>query len=54
MRINTDLLDEDALGWSEIQAWDEIVQYYQAAVDVTPGWTGEDQVPMIGWIAYTP
>jgi UDP-glucose 4-epimerase len=28
VRINTDLLDGAALGWSEAQAWDEFVAYY--------------------------
>ena len=27
-RINTDLLDTVALGWSEAEAWDEFVTYY--------------------------
>jgi nucleoside-diphosphate-sugar epimerase len=27
-RINTDVVDGDALGWSEKQAWDEFVAYY--------------------------
>src|SRR5271157_627759 len=31
VRINTDVLDTEALGWSEAQAWDEFVQYYRAA-----------------------
>jgi nucleoside-diphosphate-sugar epimerase len=28
VRINTDILDASALGWSEAQAWDELVSYY--------------------------
>ena len=28
VRINTDLLDAQELGWSEAQAWDELVRYY--------------------------
>ena len=28
VRINTDLLDAQELGWSEVQAWDEFVRYY--------------------------
>jgi hypothetical protein len=32
VRINTDLLDPRALGWSEAQAWDDFVRYYRAAV----------------------
>jgi nucleoside-diphosphate-sugar epimerase len=31
VRINTDLLDAEQLGWGEAQAWDELVQYYQGA-----------------------
>ena len=30
VRINTDLLDPQALGWGEAQAWDEFVQYYES------------------------
>jgi len=30
MRINTDLLDAEALGWNEAQAWDDFVRYYRA------------------------
>ena len=30
VRINTDLLDAEKLGWGEAQAWDEFVQYYRA------------------------
>lgn len=30
VRINTDLCDTARLGWSEAQAWDDFVQYYQA------------------------
>jgi len=30
VRINADLLDASALGWSETQAWDEFVAYYTA------------------------
>jgi len=29
VRINTDFLDAEALGWSEAQAWDEFAAYYQ-------------------------
>jgi len=28
VRINTDLVDAETLGWSEVQAWDELVAYY--------------------------
>jgi nucleoside-diphosphate-sugar epimerase len=28
VRINTDLLDGNTLGWSEAQAWDDLVQFY--------------------------
>ena len=31
-RINTDLLDTVALGWSENRAWDEFVTYYVSSV----------------------
>jgi UDP-glucose 4-epimerase len=31
VRINTDLCDTARLGWSEAQAWDDFVRYYQAA-----------------------
>jgi len=31
VRINTDVLDTEAAGWSEAQAWEELVQYYRAA-----------------------
>ena len=34
VRINTDLLDPEALGFSEAQAWDEFVQYYRGMVSV--------------------
>jgi hypothetical protein len=30
VRINTDLLDARALGWSEAHTWDEFVSYYAA------------------------
>jgi hypothetical protein len=30
VRINTDLLDGEALGWSEAQAWDDFVRYHRA------------------------
>jgi UDP-glucose 4-epimerase len=30
VRINTDLLDAEQLGWSEARAWDEFVEYYVA------------------------
>jgi nucleoside-diphosphate-sugar epimerase len=30
VRINTDLLDAESLGWSEAQAWDDFVSYYRA------------------------
>ena len=29
VRINTDLLDGQALGWDETRAWDEIAEYYK-------------------------
>jgi len=29
VRINTDVLDSDALGWDESAAWDELASYYQ-------------------------
>jgi hypothetical protein len=28
VRINTDPLDADALGWNEVAAWDEMAAYY--------------------------
>jgi hypothetical protein len=31
VRINTDLIDGDALDWDETQAWDELGEYYLAA-----------------------
>jgi UDP-glucose 4-epimerase len=31
VRINTDLLDPEALKWDEVQAWDDFVRYYRAA-----------------------
>ena len=31
VRINTDLLDPEALRWDEAQAWDDFVRYYKAA-----------------------
>ena len=31
VRINTELLDGDALGWDEKTAWDEVAAYYAAA-----------------------
>jgi UDP-glucose 4-epimerase len=31
VRINTDLCDVAALGWSESDAWDAFVRYYQTA-----------------------
>jgi hypothetical protein len=31
VRINTDLLDAEAFGWSEAQAWDEDVESYTRA-----------------------
>jgi UDP-glucose 4-epimerase len=34
VRINTDLLDLEALGFSEAQAWDEFVQYYRGMASV--------------------
>ena len=41
VRINADLLDGKALGWSEPQAWDELADYYLAAsrraASVQPG-----------------
>lgn len=32
VRINTDVLDADALSWSEAAAWDELAEYYRARV----------------------
>ena len=29
VRINTDILDADALGWNESAAWDDMAAYYQ-------------------------
>jgi UDP-glucose 4-epimerase len=29
VRINTDILDADALGWNEASAWDDMARYYQ-------------------------
>lgn len=29
VRINTDILEADALGWNEAKAWDELAAYYQ-------------------------
>lgn len=29
VRINTDLIEAEALGWSETQAWDELAAYYR-------------------------
>ena len=29
VRINTDIPDGDALGWSESSAWDEFAAYYR-------------------------
>ena len=29
LRINTDVLDADALGWDESAAWDDLAAYYQ-------------------------
>jgi hypothetical protein len=29
VRVNTDPLDHDALGWSESEAWDELAGYYR-------------------------
>jgi nucleoside-diphosphate-sugar epimerase len=29
IRVNTDMLDADALGWNEAAAWDELARYYQ-------------------------
>lgn len=31
VRINTDVFDEEALGWSETAAWDDIAEYYKNA-----------------------
>ena len=31
VRINTDLCDTAALGWSEAQAWDDFVRFYRPA-----------------------
>ena len=28
VRINTDLLNQEAVGWSESRAWDAFVEYY--------------------------
>ena len=30
VRINTDVLDADDLGWNESNAWDELGEYYRA------------------------
>jgi nucleoside-diphosphate-sugar epimerase len=30
VRINTDVLDADELGWNETEAWDELGEYYRA------------------------
>jgi UDP-glucose 4-epimerase len=34
VRINTDLLDTEALGWSEAQAWSEFAQFYTRAKSI--------------------
>ncbi len=31
VRINTDVLDAAALGWNEVEAWDELASYYRQA-----------------------
>ena len=36
VRINTDLLDADALGWDESAAWDEMARYYSSLPDKAP------------------
>jgi nucleoside-diphosphate-sugar epimerase len=36
VRINTDPLDAERLGWSEAQAWDELAAYYGAAPAARP------------------
>ena len=38
MRINTDIIDGEQMGWTEAEAWDEYLQYYQgvAAVQEIP------------------
>ena len=30
VRINTDAIDENSVGWDEARAWDEIAQYYKS------------------------
>jgi hypothetical protein len=30
VRINTDPIDADALGWNESSAWDKMAEYYQS------------------------
>ena len=32
VRINTDFINEDALGWNESVAWDEFARYYQQSM----------------------
>ena len=32
VRINTDFVDSDALGWNESVAWDELARYYQQTI----------------------
>jgi nucleoside-diphosphate-sugar epimerase len=34
VRINTDVLDAQAVGWSETQAWDEFVTYYEKCAEL--------------------
>lgn len=37
IRINTDPLDRDRLGWNEAQAWDELAEYYLRTVAIGSG-----------------
>ena len=36
IRINTDPVDVDRLGWQESRAWDELAQYYQQVFAASP------------------
>lgn len=36
VRINTDLLDAEALGWNESKAWDDLAKYYQRLYQAAP------------------
>ncbi len=36
VRINTDLLDAEALGWNESKAWDDLAKYYQRVYQAAP------------------